>query len=112
MKFLSLLLIFGFLSIGNAAADTIAFGKLKGIKTYDFSNSKVLKLYFTEDATLKQAEGCDGVATLTYSQHSEAFITQVTSIALTAYTTALKVRAYSSDDSCELDFLALQETNF
>lgn len=112
MKFLSLLFTLAFLSISNATADTIAFGKLRGIKTYDFSNNKVLKLYFSENATLKQVEGCNGVATLTYSQHSEAFIAQVTSIALTAYTTGLKVRAHSSDDTCELDFLALQEANF
>lgn len=95
-----------------AHADNIAFGVLKGIKVYDQSASKVAKLYFSTDATYQNIPECDLVANITHSQHSEAAVNQFVSIALSAYTSGKKVRAFSSNDTCEIDFLALQESYF
>ena len=113
----TLLILFGLLLMSLASADTnIAFGTLKGIKVYDFPapGSKVTKLYFADDATLKGIPECNGVATITHGSHDQKALNQFMSIALLAYSTGSKVRAFSltATDTCELDFLALQEEEF
>ena len=94
------------------AGDTIALGTLKGIKVFDFPASKVTKLYFTDDATSRDVAGCDGIANITHSARSETAINQMMSIAIAAYISGKKIRAYSSGKTCEADFIALQESQF
>ena len=96
----------------SAFAGDIAFGKLKGIKIYDYANSKVTNLHFDDSATSKSVEGCNGVATITHSLHPEESTKQMMSIAIAAYMSGKKVRAASAGNTCELDFLAMQETYF
>lgn len=94
------------------AGNTIALGTLKGIKVYDYSSSKVTKFYFSDESTSRDVSGCNGVANMTHSQRSETAINQIMSMALAAYMSGKKIRAYSSSDTCELDFMALQESIF
>ena len=91
-------------------AGDIAFGTLKAIKVYDYPSSKVKKLYFSDDATFKLVEECDGIANITHSLHSEMALNQMMSIALAGYMSGKKVRANFSEDTCELDFFAIQES--
>ncbi|WP_299494163.1 hypothetical protein [uncultured Shewanella sp.] len=93
-------------------AGDIAFGTLKGIKVYDQSTKKVTELHFSDDAGLQKVEGCNGVARITHSLHSEVSVNQMTSLAIAAYMSGKKVRANSAGDTCEMDFLAIQETSF
>ena len=100
------------LSTVSIGATDIAFGTIKGIKFYDYEGQKKTNIHFSDDATRKLVEGCDGVATITHALHSEESIKQLTSIALAAYAAGKKVRANSRADTCELDFLAIQESVF
>ncbi|WP_298773431.1 hypothetical protein [uncultured Shewanella sp.] len=104
--FLSMLFVF------PAVAGDIAFGTLKGIKVYDQSAKKATELHFADDASSQFIEACNGVGRITHSQHSEAALNQMTSLAIAAYMSGKKVRANSSGRTCELDFLAIQETSF
>lgn len=110
MKFellcLSLLLTF------PAVAGDIAFGALKGIKVYDQTAKKVTELHFVDDASSQSIEACNGVARITHSLHSEVSLNQMVSLAVAAYMSGKKVRANSSGDTCEIDFLAIQEMSF
>lgn len=56
----------------NGVAADIAHGTIKGIKAYDFSNSKVTRIYLNDDATRKTEASCNGVANITHSVHDEA----------------------------------------
>lgn len=55
---------------------------------------------------------CQGVADITPSQHAESTVQQMLSLAISAYMAGKKIRAYSSADTCEADFIAMQETYF
>jgi hypothetical protein len=95
----------------NASAGTdIGFGTIKGIKQYD-SSTKYIKVYFNSDAA-NVNEDCNLEATITYSVHDEASVNRMLSIALSAYMAGKKVRINSSVDSCEADFIAIQESYF
>ncbi|MEP0176634.1 MAG: hypothetical protein ABJH28_09260 [Paraglaciecola sp.] len=108
-KILSILFIlFSF----NVFSNNIAFGTLKGIKVYDYSSEKITKIYFSSDATNKDVPSCGGVVTLTHSLRSEQSLNTMIGIAMTAYVSGKKVRAFSSGDTCEADFLALQDSIF
>lgn len=96
----------------QALASDIAYGTLKGIKIYDHPSQKVIKLYFNADATNQTVAACQGVADITPSQHNESTVQQMLSVAMSAYMAGKKIRAYSSADTCEVDFLAMQETYF
>lgn len=96
----------------SAQASNIAFGTLKGIKVYDYSGSKVTKLIFSDNATSQNVPGCNRIASITHSLHSPDALDQFISVALAAYMAGKKVRAHSSKDTCEMDFIALQESNF
>jgi hypothetical protein len=109
MKYLMIVVFL--LSTPVFAAD-IAFGTLVGIKVYDYPASKVTNLYFADDATHKTVEGCNGVATITHNARSPEALSQIISLAMAAYMAGKKVRANSVNNTCELDFLALQESHF
>ncbi len=112
MKLLTLLMFSCLISFA-AYANNIAYGTLIGIKLYDFSNSKVTKIYFAADASHQSEESCQGVGTITYGQHDEATVNQMLSIAMAGYLSGEKLRAYSQQDgSCEIDFISIQKTYF
>ena len=101
------------LSCTIANAGDIAHGTLKGVKVYNFSNSKVTKIYFDSDATHQAEQACQGVAKITHSLHDEATAQKMLSIALSGYMSGKKVRAYSEKKgSCEVALISVQETYF
>ncbi len=103
---------FIFLCSKGMAAD-IGHGTIKGVKVYDFSNSKVTKIYLNDDATRKTEASCNGVADITHSAHDEATAQKMLSIALSAYMAGKKVRVYSEvAGSCEVSLISVQDTYF
>ena len=110
MKKLVISMLLSLTSFQAIAGANIAFGKLKGIKIYE--KEKLTKIYFEDDATHKSVEFCEGVATITHAIHDKAEIDRILSIALSAFAAGKKVRAYSTSSTCELDFIAIQETYF
>lgn len=114
MKFVLgiLALSISFLSSYRADAANIAFGFVTAIKVYDSSGNKLTKIHFASDATEQNVPGCNLVANITHSLHSETAIEQFVSIAMSAYIAGKKIRAYSFADTCEADFIAIQETFF
>jgi len=106
------ILIYGILmsSYANAATD-IAFGTLKAVKVYDFSNDKSIKLYFDDNSTYVNGD-CSLVAKITYSKHEKESIDRMLSIALSAQMAGRKVRVTSETATCEVDFIALQDARF
>lgn len=113
MKILNYLLIPLCLCSNFALADAkdIAHGRLKGIKVYDQATFKATKVYFDDQAKIFNSD-CEGVAIITHSKHSDKGLEQITSLALSAYMAGKKVRAFSLKGTCELDFLAIQESYF
>lgn len=114
MKINNLIIAIPFLiTCSQAMAWDIAHGTLKGIKVYDYVDSKVTKLYFDSNATHQDEESCEGVANITHSLHSDATTQKMLSIALSGYMAGKKVRAYSkSSGSCEVELISLQEAYF
>ncbi|MBQ4835745.1 MULTISPECIES: hypothetical protein [Pseudoalteromonas] len=111
------ILLFGALSCSlNVFAGDIAFGKVVGTKVYDFSDNKSVKVYFEKGSTLgtsacKESERPFGV--ITYSKKTEASVNHMLSVILAAQMSGKKMRIFSkADNSCEVDFVALQETYF
>lgn len=100
------------LCVSAAQAEDIAFGTIKGIKVYDFPDSKVTKIYFNSDA-IHQSEPCQGIGNITHSLHEDKTIKQMLSVALSAYMSGKKIRAYAKmDGSCEIDLIGVQDTYF
>ena len=105
--------ILGCLISGATHARDIAYGTLTGIKLYDFSNSKVIKVHFAASASHQSEASCKGVGTITYGQHDDAVINQMLSVAMAGYMSGEKVRAYSRQNgSCEIDLITVQKTYF
>lgn len=107
------LLFTGLLLLSQIAhADDIGFGTIKGIKVYDFTNSKVTKIYLSANATNKDNIACDGIGEITHASRDTSTRKEMVSIALAAYAAGKKVRIYSETNSCEAEFIAIQETYF
>ena len=99
----------------NAYAGDVVFGTIKGIKLYDFSGDKSIKVYFNADATninVKCVSGSSIVAILSIASHDEATVNRMLSMLLSANMAGKKVRIHSAVDSCEIDFVAIQETYY
>jgi hypothetical protein len=95
-----------------SAAD-IGFGTIKGIKVYDYSAYKVIRIHFSDDATHRDEAACQGVAAITSSLHSSEAIQRMLAVALSAQTAGKKVRAYSNvAGSCEVEMLSVQDVYF
>jgi len=100
------------LSAKGMAAD-IGYGTIKGIKVYDFSNSKVTRIYLNDNASRQIEESCKGIADITHSAHDEATSQKMLSVALSAYMAGKKVRIYSEvTGSCEVSLISVQESYF
>jgi phage FluMu gp28-like protein len=96
----------------NAAnASDIGLGTVKGIKIYDMSADKLTKIHLSDDATHKALSGCNGVGVISHTRDPE-IRKEILSVAMAAYMSGKKVRIYSSSGTCEVDFIALQETYF
>jgi hypothetical protein len=94
-------------------AKDIAYGTIKGIKIYDFPDSKLTKIYFNSDAIYQNEPSCEGAAVITHSLHSEEVTQKMISVALAGYMSGKKVRAYShTAGSCEADLLSVQDSYF
>ena len=95
----------------NLYAGDIGFGTLKGVKLYDFGKNPRLLLIFNDD--LQRADrSCAGQASFTFNEHSPEVIDRTMSIALSAYMANKKVRVFSDRDSCEANFISIQEAYF
>lgn len=113
MKYLMIFLA-GFLLFTevNAAPGNIALGYLKGVKIYDWAGTKEIRLYFSEDVSNTDIDGCNGVAIISESAHTSDTLDRMFTLAVTAYTAGRKIRAYSLKGTCEADFLSLQDSIF
>jgi len=111
MRILLLFLSLIFVSSVNAA--DIGLGTIKAIKHYDFSNNKSIKIFLDSSSTsVNEAckEGALTAATITLSKHDEGTVNRMLSMALAAHMAGKKVRLNSSLDSCEANFIAIQDS--
>ena len=96
-------------------AGSIGFGKAVAIKQYDMGTQKHIKIYLEPGATHAN-ENCfeNGriYGLISHAKHDEAIINRMFSLATAAYISGVKVRLYSDTDSCEIDFVAVQESVF
>ncbi|KZN33633.1 hypothetical protein [Pseudoalteromonas luteoviolacea] len=100
----------------NVFAGDIAFGKVVGTKVYDFSNNKAIKVYFEKGSQL-WTPGCSEngrpFGTITYSQKSDQAVNHMFSTIIAAQMSGKKVRIFSqAENSCEVDFVGLQESYY
>ena len=99
----------------SSQAGEVAFGTVKGIKLYDFSGDKSIRVYFHSDATYVN-EACvhDGhpIAVINKVNHDEPTIDRMLSMLLSAQMAGQKVRVHAEGDDCEVDFIAIQDTLF
>ena len=102
-------------------ANSVGFGKVVGIKIYDFKNENPIRIYLNVDSTASSwnNSNCliDGriVANISLPNHDEVAISRILSVALAAQMAGKKVRIHSestSETDCEVDFIAIQETAF
>jgi hypothetical protein len=94
-------------------AGDIAFGTIKGIKVYDFPNSKVTKIFFNADASHQTESNCAGIAHISEGAHSALAAQNMLSIALSAFMSGKKVRAYSAvTGSCEVGLISIQDSYY
>ncbi|RYV04099.1 hypothetical protein SOPP22_01475 [Shewanella sp. OPT22] len=110
-----LLVLFTLFSLNVSAVD-IAFGTIKGIKLYDFANSKSIKVYFDSDSIISNkscmAESGLIIGTIENNKHEPKTIDRMLSLLLMAQASKQKVRVYSNGNGCEIDFVAIQDTYF
>lgn len=96
-------------------AGSIGFGQVVGIKQYDLGSNNSVRIFLSEDA-INVNSGCrqNGYiyGEITPSNHSEATINRMFSLASAAYMSGRMVRLHSNTDSCEVDFVAVQESIF
>lgn len=99
----------------NSYAESIGFGKVTAIKQYDLSSNKNIKVFLHPDATLINKSCIERqriYGVITPSKHDSKVIDRMLSLITTAYVTNKKIRLHSETDSCEIDFVALQEDVF
>ncbi|AOT07665.1 hypothetical protein [Pseudoalteromonas luteoviolacea] len=97
-------------------AGDIAFGKVVGTKVYSFNDNKSVKVYF-ELAAKSSTPGCKEqgkpFGIITYSKKTEASVSHMLSVILAAQISGKQIRIYSqTDNSCEIDLVALQESYY
>ncbi len=110
-----IILLLTFISPFVLAGD-IGFGKVDAIKLYDFSNSKIIKIYLSSDSVrtnTKCEENARTAGVISPQSHSESTINRMISLATAAQMAGKKIRLYSlQSDSCEIDFVGLQDVYF
>lgn len=98
-----------------AAGGDIGLGTIKGIKVYNNTSLKYTKIYLNDNASHKTLQLCNGEGKITHKNYETEpeSLNQMISIALAAYMGGKKVRIYAADDlTCEITFIAIQETYF
>ena len=111
MRKRGLIVLLTMLSCANVNASDIGLGTVKGIKVYDFGPDKSTKIFLSDDATHKVLENCNGTGSISHTRDPD-IRKKMVSIAMAAYMSGKKIRIYSSNATCEIDFIALQETRF
>ena len=99
--------------IGNA--EPIAFGNIVAVKQYDMGSDKSIKIYLDSSSTHTNSictENGKFYGSITHSEHEEQTINRMFSLAMAAYMAGKKIRLHSSGNSCEVDFVAIQEAVF
>lgn len=110
----NILLLLVFISPSLLAGD-IGFGQIDAIKQYDFNDTKLIKIYLNSNSQYKKTECLENerqMGTITLSKHDVAQMNRMLSLATAAYMADKKVRLYSESNSCEIDFISLQEVYF
>ena len=103
-------LLAGIAFSGFTLAGDIGFGKITGIKVYDFPTGQVTKIHFNKAATHKDEAACSGIGTITHGLHTPEIVAQMTSVALAGYMSGKNIRAYSYETGkCEIDLIAVQD---
>lgn len=114
MKVVFILLVIAIFS-STSKAGSIGFGKVAGIKQYDFSSTQNIKVFLNSDATLID-ENCvekqRAYGVISPSKHDPKIIDRMLSLITTAYVANKKIRLHSEESSCEVDFVSLQEDVF
>lgn len=98
-----------------ATADNIGLGKVAAIKEYDFNSLSAVKIYLEASATVKNSNCQESGKTygfITLSKHDSNTVNRMVSMATAAYFSGKKIRIFSESNTCEIDFLALQENEF
>ena len=98
-----------------AKGDNIGLGKVDSIKEYDFNSNKSIKIYLETSATLINSackENGRVYGTITTTMHDSDTINRMFSMTTAAYFSGKKIRLFSESNTCEIDFLALQESEF
>lgn len=113
MKYLFGFLI-GLISIVSNA-EPIAFGNIVAIKQYDMGSDKSIKIYLDSSSTHTNsmcAENGRFYGTITHSDHEEQTINRMFSLVTAALMAGKKIRLHSTSNSCEVDFVAIQDAVF
>lgn len=102
-----------FSGIANSEGD-IAFGKILAIKHYDLNSTKLIKLYLhtNDNKNSTCLEQGMSTATITFTQHDEAAINRMLSMAMSAQMAGKSIRLYSENNTCENDLIGIQDSYF
>ncbi|MBW8183478.1 hypothetical protein [Shewanella nanhaiensis] len=113
MKLLTLAILLIFSTTCHSGS--IGFGTVVGVKQYDLGENKTVTIYLSPNATSVN-ESCvnNGIVFghITPSKHDEATMNRMFSLATAAYMSDKRLRLHSNTNSCEVDFVALQESVF
>lgn len=96
-------------------AESIGFGTVAGIKQYDMGSKKQINIYLEPGAQHTNPDCIENdrpYGHISHSLHDEAVINRMLSIVLAGHMADKKIRLYSDTDSCEIDFVAIQESVF
>ncbi len=103
-----------FISLGSYAGD-IGFGTVEGVKVYDFSSDDSIRVYLNSASTHVNADCVAGamvVGKISKASHEEAVVDRMLSMLLAANMSGKKVRLHSETASCEIDFVAIQQSYY
>lgn len=96
-------------------AESIGFGVVVAVKQYDIGSDKGIKIYLDPSATYVNSaclESARVYGKITPSLHDEPTINRMFSLVMAAYMSGKKIRLHSETNSCEIDFVAMQEAVF
>lgn len=96
-------------------AESIGFGVVVAVKQYDLGADKNVKIYLNSNATHVNSNCLENgkvYGIITPSQHDEAATSRMFSLAIAAYMSGKKIRIHSETNSCQIDFVAIQEAVF
>ncbi len=96
-------------------AGSIGFGEVVAVKIYDLSSFKGVKIYLDSSATHTDEDCTENgrvYRRVSLGQQNEATTNRIVSLATAAYMAGKKLRLHSDANSCEIDFVALQESVF